>query len=237
LAIATNPWAWRHFESCPSTQDIAIEAAQRGAALPLAILARQQTAGRGRGGRTWHALDGNLNLSLALEPAAISPSIWPLLAGVAVHRAVAPLLPDPAALRLKWPNDLLLGGAKLAGILIESASSSNPALDWLVIGIGLNIAGAPSLPDRPATSLAAHGVVIAPENLAHAITAAIDELLAVSNDAIRQEWLSRATPRGTDMTVHGPAGMVHGRFAGLAPDGALLLDTGETIRSGDVLLR
>ncbi|HTR15732.1 MAG TPA: biotin--[acetyl-CoA-carboxylase] ligase [Acetobacteraceae bacterium] len=246
-AEGISPIVWRLqvHETLPSTSDTCIALARQGEAEGLAVLARRQTAGRGRGGRAWSAPAGNLNLSILLRPRweAAEAAQWALLAGVALHAAVAPLLSDPSALRLKWPNDLLLDGAKLAGILVESAIGPDGTLDWLVIGIGVNIVAAPSLPERPTTCLTRAGATPAPEYLADAILDRLAHWRAMRASqgfaAIRAEWLRRAHPTGTPLTVRGAAMPLYGEFAGLTETGTLLLRVDGTVRavaSGEIEL-
>jgi len=130
----------------------------------LAVLALRQTRGRGQFGRPWVAPEGNLNLSLLVRPSTAlrdAPQ-WSLAAGVAAAEALGDLVPD---LRLKYPNDLMLEGRKLGGILVESAAIASE-LAWLVIGIGINIATAPDIPEQPTIALASRGVKITAEALA-----------------------------------------------------------------------
>ncbi len=142
-------------------------------------MARRQTTGRGRSGRTWRSLDGNLHLSVLLRPDTLRhPGHFALMAAVALADATRPHLADPAALRLKWPNDLLLGGDKLAGILLEAGESPRP---WLVIGFGLNLRVAPA---DPARETAAIGKTAPPPELF-----AIDVLKSLGS-------LARPLPRG-----------------------------------------
>ena len=141
IAIAPASWRIERHERLASTNDRAIEAAEAGAAPGLLVIAAEQTAGRGRSGRTWASPRGNLFAS-ALLPAlpGLRGGAAALLAGLAAHDTVAPLLPDPTSLRLKWPNDLLAGGAKLGGILTEAGTDlESGQLEWLVVGIGLNL--------------------------------------------------------------------------------------------------
>jgi len=117
-----------------------------------ALLARRQTGGRGRMGRRWHSIEGNLLLSILLRPASLRhPGHWSILSAVALAKTVRPYLPEPGLLRLKWPNDALLQGGKLAGILLEANTSPTP---WLVIGFGVNLARAPDDLERKVACLA-----------------------------------------------------------------------------------
>lgn len=136
---------------------------------------------------------------------------------------------------LKWPNDLLLGGDKLGGILLERAG------ERVVAGFGVNLGSAPSFPDRKAASLQA---AIAPKAFAPLLAASLARALALwrsgASDALADAWLERAHPVGALLTVHtGADDRTSGRFDGLEPDGALRLRTDqgvEIIRAGDVEL-
>jgi len=179
---------------------------------------------------------GNLSLSVLLRPAtpAAESGIFSLLAGVAVAAAIQAALPAGTAAMLKWPNDVLLDGAKCAGVLIDAAPTGT-GLDWLVIGIGVNLAAAPAIPGRATTCLAAHGVILSPEQAAHAILARLAARAEATPEAIRAAWLAHAHPLGTELSVNN----MSGRFAGLSQNGELLLDTGEMIKqinTGEVLL-
>ena len=213
----------------------------RGRRGPLVIIADRQTAGRGRAGRPWQAPDGNLNFSALVRPGAVTLQScnWSLLAGIAVHDAVAAHIPDTAGLMLKWPNDLLLHGAKMAGVLIESALSQSGLVDWVVIGIGVNLAVAPSLPGRATSCLADAGVALAPHVLARTLAAELDHWLNEAPDSVRRAWLARAHQPGTKLRVHQGDQVIEGAFAGLADDGSLrLMRTGGVtlLVSGDVCL-
>jgi BirA family biotin operon repressor/biotin-[acetyl-CoA-carboxylase] ligase len=156
-----------------------------------------------------------------------------LVAGLALIEAVDVALPGQALL-LKWPNDLMLFGKKLAGILLERSG------DRIAVGFGVNLANAPNLPDRHAASL---GGQLAPQSFAPLLAASFARLLELwrtSDSAqIARAWLARAHPTGTRLTVHqGNGELVSGHFAGLEDDGALRLqlDGGatEVVRAGDV---
>ncbi len=158
-----------------------------------------------------------------------------LAAGLALAEAVDAAIPGQP-LMLKWPNDLMLLGKKLAGILLERVGNR------VVVGFGVNLTSAPDLPDRKTASL---GGAITPQAFAPLLAASFARLLGLwrQNDAqlIGQAWLARAHPIGTPLTVHSSADeMISGRFDGLEPDGALRLrrDGGslEVVRAGDVEL-
>jgi BirA family biotin operon repressor/biotin-[acetyl-CoA-carboxylase] ligase len=234
-----SAWHVHCLEDAPSTQDLAITAAKAGAPPRTAYLAARQTAGRGRDGRAWQAPEGNLNLSVLLSPGAIRPipAHWSLMAGVALHDAIAlPAAPRPD-LTLKWPNDLLLAGAKLAGILIDSALTPAGTPDWIVIGIGANLRHAPALPDRPTTSLAAHGIHITAAALATNLLHSLDHWSDQPLATIIQAWLARAHPPGTPLRVRQGPHMIEGVFETLSPDGSLILRGHPPIQSGETTLK
>jgi BirA family biotin operon repressor/biotin-[acetyl-CoA-carboxylase] ligase len=202
------------------------------------VLAAEQSDGRGTHGRTWHSAPGNLFVSALLRPRgrAAEGGQYALLAGVALWEALGAFLPEPGLLSLKWPNDVLLAGRKLAGILIESASDADGWLHWLVIGIGANLAQAPAVPGRETASLADAGVVPpAAEDAARLLLGRLSHWRAILEREgfapIRAAWLVHAHPPGTPLVItHG--GEAHrGRFAGLTEAGALMLATEAGVRS------
>ncbi len=229
------PLTWRlavHPE-VPSTADLVAEAATAGEAEGLAVLALRQTAGRGRAGRAWASPPGNLHLSVLLRPAspAREAGQWSLLAGVALAEAAGAMLADPARLTLKWPNDLLLDGAKCAGILAESSLAPDGTLAWLSLGIGVNLAHAPVLPDRPTAHL---GAAEQPQAFAQSLLERLaqwrDVALTDGFGPVRAAWQALAMPPGSTLRVRQGAGFVEGLYAGLGEDGSLLLHTENTTR-------
>jgi BirA family biotin operon repressor/biotin-[acetyl-CoA-carboxylase] ligase len=207
----------------------------------LWLRAERQTAGRGRLGRQWVSPPGNCYAStaVALRPTDPPASTLAFVAAVALDEAVRVYLPDTTELALKWPNDLLVAGAKLSGMLLERAG------DTVVIGIGVNLAHHPDLPDRPTTSLAAQGAPVSPdaflETLAEVFARWLGRWRGEGLAPIRQRWLDRAHPLGTALTVRLPDGCsITGLFDGLDRDGALLLrladGTRHAMHAGDVLL-
>jgi BirA family transcriptional regulator, biotin operon repressor / biotin---[acetyl-CoA-carboxylase] ligase len=233
-----TPWRLVVFAQLDSTSDLCTVRAKTGEAEGLAVLALQQTAGRGSRGRSWQAPEGNLNLSVLLRPArpAAQAGLFSLLTGIAVAEALEQFFTPPTM--LKWPNDVLLGGAKLAGILLD-ASPSGQKLDWLVIGIGINLRHAPEIPGRATTSLAAHGVIISPQDAADAVLSSLSRWHEAEPETIRTAWLNRAHPIGTHLEIRSLHSTQTGTFAGLSPIGELLLHTKnriEPISTGDVML-
>lgn len=230
------------FDSVGSTMDVARAEAADGAPGWTAVTAVEQTGGRGRRGRAWASPPGNLYLSLLLRPEDPAVLHWlPFAAAVALHEAVTPALPEAARnlLRLKWPNDLLLDGAKLAGILIEAEPDRGTA----ILGMGLNVASAPPAVSGgyATTFLAEKGAEAALEPLLHRLLAALHARVGAPAEDLRSAWLARASGIGGPVTVRLPDRELHGRFDGLGADGALLLRGADgavqRILAGDVFLR
>lgn len=216
-----------------------VRAGERG---PLWITAEAQTDGRGRSGRLWTSPQGNLYATLLLtEPCA--PAQAPQLAfvsGLALHDAVAQRAPELAAqLALKWPNDLLLGGAKLAGILIESESV--PVFS-AAIGLGVNCASHPDDTPYPATDLRTVGVDVGPKLLLEALSVSMQQRILQWRRGegfaqIRADWLACAAGLGEQIRVRLPDREFFGRFGGLDDSGRLLLEQSGrlvTVTAGDV---
>ena len=233
-------------EEVGSTNAEALARAAAGEAGPLWIVARRQTAGRGRSGRAWVSEPGNLYASL-LVTLACPPVVVPqlsLLAGVATVDAIAEAGGgQPAGLRLKWPNDVLIGQAKCAGILAESVA--NPASVTAVIGIGINLAWHPAGLGHAATHLAEHGVGIAPDAMLAVLDGAMQRWLSIWDEGVgfervRQAWLERAGPAGEACTANMGTEQIAGTFIGLDPGGALLMRDRQgqrrTVTFGDVAI-
>lgn len=240
-----HAWRLRVHEVLPSTSDLCRALAASGEPAGFAALARRQTAGRGSRGRDWESPAGNLYLSVLLRPRerARDAAQWSLLAGVALVETLAVYLPDPSALRLKWPNDVLLRGRKLAGILVDSSADADGMVEWLVIGLGANLAQAPEVPGRAVACLADIAAPPAPEEVAERLLARLAHWQAVraANGfaPIRAAWLSRAPEPGSPVTLRLGQTQLAGAFAGLGDDGALLLTTESgtrTFATGEVLL-
>lgn len=165
------------------------------------------------------------------------PQTLALIAGLAVHETVGAVAPALADLYLKWPNDLLVGEAKLAGILLERQR------DAVVIGIGVNLARAPQVPDRATVSLRDLGIDISRDQFAAYLAArlrdAIDRWHFGEWPLLRQQWISRALPTGTLVSVRdSDQGTIMGAFAGIDDDGVALLRLADgavrAIHAGDI---
>ncbi len=209
-------------------------------------MARRQTAGRGSRGRGWESPEGNLYISALLRPPGMiaEGGRWALLVAVALAEALATALPDPGLLTLKWPNDVLLDGRKVSGILLDATARADGAIDWLVIGCGVNLAQAPEVPGRRTACVAEFAAPPAPEAMAEVLLARLAYwrgVRALEGFApVRAAWLSRAQPVGTPLQLRYGGRLVGGAFAGLADDGSLLLATGgrvEAFATGEILLQ
>ena len=236
-AAASEAWRLQTYEALGSTSDLCRTLALAGEPGPLAILARRQTQGRGTQGREWVSPPGNLFLSVLLRSPeqARDAGQWSLLAGVALVEGLSPLRPDPGVLLLKWPNDLLLDGAKLAGILVESSATADGALDWLVIGMGVNLATAPEVSDRRTAALAQVATPPPAEAVARSVLARLSHWRQVRQldgfAPVRAAWLEHAPPIGTPLTLRSGGRSLGGSFAAQARDGSLLLSTGGRVRA------
>lgn len=205
------------------------------------LVADRQSAGRGRQGRDWFDGLGNFMGSTVIHPGASDPAAptLALLAGLALFETCQPLLPDPSALRLKWPNDLLMGRAKLAGILLEREGQS------VVVGIGVNLVAAPELPGRETIALSSIGPApdrdIFAQRLAEQLATELERWRTFGLEPILRRWQAAAHRPGTHIRVHDTdAEPVEGEYAGLGADGSLQLRLADgstrAIHAGDIIL-
>jgi BirA family biotin operon repressor/biotin-[acetyl-CoA-carboxylase] ligase len=234
-------------EETDSTNADARRRAEAGEAGPLWIVARRQTAGRGRRGREWASEGGNLFATL-LQVTRKAPAEAAQVTFVAAL-AIADLLDayaPPSLVTIKWPNDVMLAGEKTSGVLVESGAHESGGL-WLAVGIGVNLAHAPAGTERPATALVHHlrGDALAPPTveaaaalLARAFAVWMDRWETLGFQPILDAWQAR-TP-GLDGPAVARLGRetVEGRAEGVAPDGALKLRLADgslrLISAGDV---
>jgi len=239
FGMAPEGFTLERVDEIGSTSEALKARAAEGAADNLALLARRQTGGHGRMGRPWRSIEGNLFLSVLLRPATLRyPGHWSILSAVALAEAVAGLLPAPALLRVKWPNDLLLDGGKLAGILLEAGFAAAP---WLVVGIGVNLVAAPDGLGRPTACLADVIRSPLPEAFALDVLGALQRWRVVyERDGfapVRDAWLAIGHRAGDLLTVGQGDSRVEGRFVGIGDDATLLLDGAGgaiTIAAGEV---
>lgn len=238
-------WDLRTFDVLDSTNEEAWRLADAGAPEGVAVLAKSQTAGRGRRGRSWESPEGNLFLSLLLRPAVPPAEAAKLsfLAAVALGETIELAAPGlTGRVRCKWPNDVLVDGAKVSGVLLESRTRPDGALDWVIAGIGANLVHKPIHTLYPATALADHGDIHNPVDFAGWLLARFGYWYARwKTDGfvpVREAWLKRAHGLGQQIVVRLPEGELHGRFAALDDSGALLLELPDgrrqAITAGDV---
>jgi BirA family biotin operon repressor/biotin-[acetyl-CoA-carboxylase] ligase len=218
-------------EEAGSTNTEAFKRAATGETGPLWIVARRQSQGRGRSGRQWASEPGNLYASL-LQRIACPQSVvhqLSLLAGVAtveaIEEAAGAAVPG---LRLKWPNDVLIVGAKCAGILPESQMGAGGSEVVIVIGIGINLASHPEGLGRAATHLAAHGVTAGPEAVLGVLAGALQRWLSVWDRGagfprVRSAWLRHGGAVGESVMVDTGRERIAGTFLDLDDSGALVL--------------
>jgi BirA family biotin operon repressor/biotin-[acetyl-CoA-carboxylase] ligase len=227
---ATDLAGVRHlsYETLGSTNAEALALARAGVRGPLWITARSQSAGRGRRGSTWVSVPGNLYATLLLtepSPPELAPQLS-FVTALALHDAIVACASGLGpVLHVKWPNDLLLNGAKFAGILIEG--ESDPAFA-VAIGIGVNCAAHPEGTPYPATDLAAAGALVTPGHLLSVLSAAMMQRIeqwqrGQGFAAIRADWLKRAAGLGQDIHVRLPERELSGLFKGLDDAGHLLV--------------
>jgi BirA family biotin operon repressor/biotin-[acetyl-CoA-carboxylase] ligase len=224
-----------------STNDDVAASAREGAPEGLWLRADRQSGGRGRQGREWHSPPGNLYAStlVRLRPGDPPAPTLALVAAVALHE-VATAFAGGAPIEIKWPNDLMVAGAKLSGILLERLD------DAVVVGFGVNLAEHPDQTARPSTSFAALGGAPDPvlflEALAESFARWLERWRHEGLEPIRLRWLARAHPPGTALSTHTASGAwVEGVFDGLDEGGALRLrladGTARIVHAGDVFLK
>lgn len=233
-------------ESCGSTNDEARRLARQGEdAAPdgTVVWARQQTAGRGRRGRSWESPPGNLYLSLILRPEAPLRETAQLsfLTAVALYDALGNISEPGHQIHLKWPNDVLLQEKKVAGILLESEAGGGAHPDWVIVGLGVNVASHPEGTSHPATSLHAENWTVSVEQTLEAFARSFqgwaNTWVEDGFERVRRTWLSRAMGVGKNIEVRLEKGTFTGIFKDMDEDGALVLDQGgqeRRIAAGDV---
>lgn len=236
-------------DSVESTNDEAKRLAREGAEDGTLVWAREQRRGRGRYARNWASPRGNLYLSVVLRPDCAPGEAAQLsfVAALAVGDAVGSIMPPLTEVHFKWPNDILVNRRKAAGILLESSSTPAGVLDWLVLGIGLNISSFPAKATVPATSLRFEGC---PEDVTEiqALEAVSRHLLSWVNrwledgfEPIRRALMYRIYGLGEEIEVRLANDTVRGLFRDLDKRGGLVLELPDgsqrTITAGDVHLR
>lgn len=226
-------------DSVESTNEEALRLARSGAPAGSVVWARRQTAGRGRRGRAWDSPAGNLYCSVVLRPRSANAAQVSFVAAIAVADALA-ALGCRVAPTLKWPNDVLMGGRKIGGILLESSPMRRDEVAVTVVGTGVNVA---THPDDGSTALRNEGVDVEVETvlsgyLRH-LALWLERWQGEGFAPVRTAWLDRATGVGTAIEVRLHTETLPGVFTGLDEDGVLLLETASGLRrisAGDVFL-
>lgn len=229
-------WQWYDFEEVGSTNDtvknFCTEAGKK-----IVVTAQSQNNGRGRRGRSWVGLEGNLFMSMALEVPLHELGQVIFVVTLAMLNSIKKLAPQ-LDVKLKWPNDVLVNGCKISGILLEKASG-----DYLVIGIGVNIAAYPEIKDivYKTTSLRQAGCETDRITFLKTYLWEFDDCLAVWRQEgfppVREQWLSAAAHLGGKIRVNGEKESKEGIFEGVDNNGMLLLNRNgnvEKIYAGDI---
>lgn len=225
----------KDYAELDSTNEEVRRLAEAGEKGPLWISATRQSAGRGRRGRAWNTGEGNLAATLLLRPEASQAITGQLsfAAALAAAEMVQHFAPD-AAVTVKWPNDVLAEGRKIAGILLEGALDAQGG--WLAIGIGVNLAHHPEGLAFPASSLPQLG--IAPPSCDAALTVLAvrfahwyDAWMRYGFETLRKAWLGRASGLGAPITARLPNETRQGVFEGVDASGALLLNEQGHVRA------
>lgn len=223
---------WRHLALAEvgSTNAVALEQAVGGDQGQLWITAETQSAGRARRGRSWVSEPGNLYASLLLIDPAPQDQLatLPLVISLALHLALVEARPELAErLKIKWPNDLLLDGKKLSGILLEAQPDGHGRLA-VIIGCGINCQHFPDNPLYPATSLAASGINLEPGELFTHLAREMARTIRIWAEGqgiaiIRRDWLDRCHGIGQHIVARFPDHEISGKFVDLDESGLLLL--------------
>lgn len=235
------------YDVLDSTNDEAKRLAGAGASHGAVVWAKRQTAGRGRLGREWVSAEGNLFATVLLSPSAPLAQCAQLsfVAALAVADTIAGIVPQPEHVRCKWPNDVLVSGKKIAGVLLESFTAKEliGERQWVAVGIGINVDSFPEHVLFPATSLREAGVElisakIVLSRLVHNFIARYDQCEASRFAAIRKAWQDRAFHLGDAIEIIVGEERLTGTFAGVDDDGQLLLrdenNKSRSIAAGDV---
>jgi len=234
-------------DAVDSTNDEAKRRAEAGAEHGTLIWAQSQTKGRGRRGNTWVSPAGNLYMSLVLRPDCPVAEALQLsfVASLALANALDGLLPPVAEVTCKWPNDVFLNGRKVAGLLLESATTSGAALDWLVLGMGVNVASAPRDLAGQATSLHGEGAgLVTPaqvlEGFSRHFLTRVDQWCEDGFLPLREAWLSHAEGKDGKVTVKLENETFSGRFVDIDQSGALVVEMADherrVVTAGDVFM-
>ena len=233
-------WLWQEFDELQSTNDKAKELVEQGDNDELwVVTAKRQTEGRGRLGRKWQGFEGNLFMSLAMPADWANLNIYVFMSSLTLFNIINKLKFNiNVKLELKWPNDVLLNGAKISGILLEKA-----ARDYLIVGVGVNVKASPQPGETPyqTTNLAACGFDIDRLELLRYYLAEWNHNLEIWKQqgaaVIKDMWLKNAKGLNEEITVNLGKRIENGIFVGVDDNGALLLKQGENVMkilAGDI---
>jgi BirA family transcriptional regulator, biotin operon repressor / biotin---[acetyl-CoA-carboxylase] ligase len=242
-----SPFKLVTYDTIDSTNEEAKRLARDGVPSGAVVWAKEQTSGIGRRGRKWISEIGNLYFSILLRPdcSAFKAMQLSFLASLCMAENIKDVLPDTAIVNCKWPNDVLVEERKISGILLETQTLPQGDIDWLVIGIGLNIKSFPEDLEFPATSLTHEGAKndicaeIMLELFSHRFLSNYKIWKEMGFEPIRKAWLCRVAWIGEKITVRLEHETLVGKFKALDKDGALiLLDNGDErrITAGDIFV-
>jgi len=220
-----------------STNDEAKRLARGGAEEGTLVWALEQTAGRGRRGRGWASPPGNLYASLILRPRCPVDQAAQLgfIAALAIGDTLSSICGRREGLSYKWPNDVLLRGRKIAGILLEAELGAGAAPEFVVVGVGVNLVLSPRDTVFPATSIAEEDLgIISPgaalESFARHFQAWAEHWCKEGFGPVRAAWRSHAAALGESIRVHLEPTTLHGLFLDIDQHGALLLESAGEIQ-------
>ncbi len=239
------------YDVLDSTNDEAKRLAGGGATHGAVIWARAQTNGKGRLGRHWESLDGNLFTSILLSPDCDMPSCAQLsfAAALAVADTLKPIVSDEYKIQCKWPNDVLLNGKKLCGVLLESFTTleeDGSDRQWVVVGVGVNIDSYPEETLFPATCLKESGVEIISAKIVlsrfvYNFIHRYDAWIANGFEALKDDWTEAAYGINEPIEAHVGKDIIKGRFDSIDAFGRLLIEDSsgamQSVSAGDVFFR
>ena len=242
-----SPFKLITYDSVDSTNEEVKRLARDGAPEGIVVWAKEQSSGIGRRGRKWVSSVGNLYCSILLRPACLANKAMQLsfVTSLCIAEEVDYVLPKSAIVNCKWPNDVLVEQRKISGILLESQTEPQGDIDWLIIGIGLNIKSFPENVEFPATSLIHEGAKkdisaeIMLESFSHQFLTSYIRWKKLGFEPVRRAWLCRAAWLGEKITVRLEREILKGEFKDLDKDGTLIiLHNGDErrIAAGDVFV-
>lgn len=235
------------FDVVTSTMDEAHRLAAQGEPEKTLVIAERQAKGHGRRGRAWVSGPGNLHLSLIFRPRGTLAccTAFSFMLCLAMGHSLRKILPPSLPVLYKWPNDLVVRGAKIGGVLLEAETGVTPGLvEWLIGGVGLNVVNSPKDTPFLATSLKELGVMVQAKDLLRPFCFELQALLTLWHaegfSALRALWLKHAYGLETPLMVQGVNQTIKGFFSDLDADGSLILKTAsgekKKILTGDIML-